>query len=60
VEQLDKLETVAALGAVKAVIGDGEHAGVALPDDHPLRTAMGKLQRNLNDFNMEEATRAKR
>lgn len=46
-ENLTKIETVAVLAAVVAVITSGP----GVNDDHPLRTAQQKLDSNLKEFN---------
>jgi predicted nuclease with RNAse H fold len=45
-ENLTKLETAAALAAVRAVLIDAP----SLPDENPLRTAEAKLDANLKEF----------
>lgn len=47
---LSKLETAAALAAVRAVIDSGP----GVPDTHPLKTAVDKLESNLEEMNASE------
>jgi hypothetical protein len=44
-EKLNKVETAAALAAIKAVI----ESGPGVRDDHPLKTALNKLDKNLKE-----------
>jgi hypothetical protein len=46
-ENLTKVETAAALSAIRAVI----KSSPGVPDNHPLETAAKKLDTNLKEFN---------
>jgi hypothetical protein len=50
-DNLTKLETTAAVAALNAVISSAPYS---LPDEHPLKSAVRKLETRLEEFNMEE------